>query len=125
MLLICGCVGETTLTGTLYERGEDAPSFSGAPDEDAPYVWVCDTFYEVESGGQRQRIGNETVNVAFESPVAHGFETREVAIEEAKEHLKTQFARIGVAESAVEVEVYKSDSEPGERSNHLSPDDEG
>ncbi|WP_049902628.1 DUF7113 family protein [Halococcus agarilyticus] len=105
MLLIRGRAGGTDLTGTLYERGEDAPSFSGAPDEDAPYVWVCDSFYEVESGGQRQRVGGETVNVAFESPVAHGFETRERAVTGAREHLRTQFARIGVAEADVEVEI--------------------
>lgn len=110
MLLIRGHVGEAALTGTLYERGEDAPSFSGAPDEDAPYIWVCDAFYEVESGGQLQRIGEKTVNVAFESPVAHGFETREAAIAGAKEHLRTQFARVGVAESDVEIEVQKADS---------------
>ncbi|WP_160135782.1 DUF7113 family protein [Halococcus salsus] len=110
MLLVRGHAGGTALTGTLYERGEDAPSFSGAPDESAPYIWVCDSFYEVESGGQPQRIGDETVNVAFESPVAHGFETRERAIEGAKEHLRTQFARVGVAESDVEIEVQKADS---------------
>ncbi|WP_049997429.1 DUF7113 family protein [Halococcus sediminicola] len=110
MLLIRGHAGGTALTGTLYERGEEAPSFSGAPDEDAPYVWVCDAFYEVESGGQRQQIDDATVNVAFESPVAHGFETREQAIEGAKEHLRTQFARVGVAESDVEIGMQKADS---------------
>ncbi|WP_256686574.1 DUF7113 family protein [Halococcus qingdaonensis] len=110
MLLIRGRAGGTALTGTLYERGETAPSFSGAPDEDAPYVWVCDSFYEVESGGQRQQIDGATVNVAFESPVAHGFETREQAIEGAKEHLRTQFARVGVAESDVDIEMQKTDS---------------
>lgn len=109
MLLICGRAGGTDLTGTLYERGEDAPSFSGAPDEDAPYVWVCDSFYEVESGGQRQRVDGETVNVAFESPVAHGFETRERAVDGAREHLRTQFARIGVSEDDVEIEVVERD----------------
>ena len=107
MLLIRGWAGGTALTGTLYERGEDAPSFSGAPDENAPYVWVCDSFYEVESGGQRQRIGDETVNVAFESPVAHGFETRERAVAGAREHLRTQFARLGVSEADVGIEVVK------------------
>jgi hypothetical protein len=110
MLLIRGRAGGTALTGTLYERGEEAPAFSGAPDEDAPYVWVCDSFYEVESGGQRQQINDSTVNVAFESPVAHGFETREQAVEGAKEHLRTQFARVGVAESDVEIETQKADS---------------
>ncbi len=125
MLLIRGRVGETTLTGTLYERGEDAPSFSGAPDEDAPYVWVCDAFYEVESGGQLQRIGDTTVNVAFESPMAHGFETREGAIVGANEHLRTQFARVGVAEAAVEIEVVRADSAARDGPNRKSPEDEG
>ena len=109
MLLICGRAGGTALTGTLYERGERAPTFSGAPDEDAPYVWVCDAFYEVESGGQRQRIDGEAVNVAFETPMAHGFETREVAIDGAREHLRTQFARVGVPESEVEIEVTEAE----------------
>ena len=112
MLLIRGEAGETTLTGTLYERGEDAPTFSGAPDEDAPYIWVCDAFYEVESGGQLPRIGDETVNVAFESPVAHGFETRAAAIAGAKDHLRTQFARVGVAEETVEIEGVRPEFDP-------------
>lgn len=109
MLLIRGRAGGTALTGTLYERGEDAPTFSGAPDESAPYVWICDAFYEVESGGQLQRIDDKTVNVAFESPMAHGFETREAAVAGAKEHLRTQFARVGVPESAVDVDVVKTE----------------
>ncbi|PSQ93868.1 MAG: hypothetical protein BRD57_01310, partial [Proteobacteria bacterium SW_6_67_9] len=50
-LFVRGRGGGTELTGTVYEEGERAPSFSGAPDEDAAYVWVCDEFYEVESGG--------------------------------------------------------------------------
>lgn len=111
MLLIRGHAGGTALTGTLYERGEDAPSFSGAPNEGAPYVWVCDAFYEVDSGGQPQEIDGETVNVAFESPVAHGYETRDMALEGAKEHLRTQFARVGVAERDVEIEVQKAPTE--------------
>jgi hypothetical protein len=105
MLLISGEAGGTTLTGTLYERGERAPSFKGAPDEGTPYVWVCDEFYEVDSGGQAQAVGDREVQVAFETPMPRGFETRETAIEAAKAHLRTQFARIGVPESDVVVEV--------------------
>ncbi|MDG5776731.1 hypothetical protein QA599_09785 [Haloarculaceae archaeon H-GB1-1] len=105
MLLINGSAGGTTLTGTLYERGEEAPSFKGAPDEGTPYVWVCDEFYEVDSGGQAQVISGREIQVAFESPMPRGFETREAAIEAAKAHLRTQFARIGVPESDVEIEV--------------------
>ncbi|WP_251343378.1 DUF7113 family protein [Haloplanus halophilus] len=109
MLLIRGRGGDTTLTGTVYERGERAPSFQGAPDEDAPYVWVCDEFYEVESGGSTTTIDGEEIQVAFESPMPRGFDTKDQAIEAAEEHLRTQFARVGVPESTVEIEVEKAD----------------
>jgi hypothetical protein len=112
MLLISGQTGETDLTGTLYERGEHSPSFKGAPDEDAPYIWVCDAFYEVESGGQRTTIDGRELHVAFETPMAHGFETRERAIETAKEHIRTQFARVGVDPDDVDVEVAQAEPEP-------------
>jgi len=105
MLLIRGQAGGTALTGTLYEHDERAPSFKGAPDEDAPYVWVCDAFYEVESGGQTQQIDGEEVRVAFESPMPRGFTDREGAIAAARDHLRTQFARVGVSEEAVDIEV--------------------
>jgi hypothetical protein len=105
MLLIRGHGGGTTLTGTLYERGERAPSFKGAPDERAPYVWVCDEFYEVESGGSATTVGGREIRVAFESPMPRGFDTREQALAAAKAHLRTQFARVGVPEDEVEVEV--------------------
>lgn len=111
MILIRGHAGGTALTGTLYERGEEPPSFKGAPDEGAPYVWVCDAFYEVESGGQSQTIGDRELNVAFESPMPRGFDTRDDAIAAAKEHLRTQFARVGVREDEVEIEIIKQ--EPG------------
>jgi len=111
MLLIRGHAGGTALTGTLYERGEEPPAFKGAPDEGAPYVWVCDAFYEVESGGQVQTIGGRELNVAFESPMPRGFDTRDEAVEAAEEHIRTQFARVGVPEEAVEIEVVKR--EPG------------
>ncbi len=111
MLLIRGSAAGTTLTGTLFERGERAPTFRGAPDEDAPYVWVCDEFYEVESGGSEMEIGERTVNVAFESPMPRGFDTREQAVDAAEEHVRTQFARIGLSPTDVEIEVEKA--EPG------------
>ncbi|MFD1514718.1 DUF7113 family protein [Halomarina rubra] len=113
MLLIRGHAGGTTLTGTLYERGERAPDFKGAPDEDAPYVWVCDEFYEVESGGQPQTIDGEEVQIAFESPMPRGFETRDQGVEAAEDHIRTQFARIGVREADVEIEMTKT--QPGAR----------
>jgi hypothetical protein len=112
MLLIRGHAGGTALTGTLYERGEEPPSFKGAPDEGAPYVWVCDSFYEVESGGQVQRIGDRELRVAFETPMPRGFETREPAVEAAKEHVRTQFARLGVPEAEVDIEVVQSVEPP-------------
>jgi hypothetical protein len=114
MLLICGHAGGTALTGTLYERGEDAPTFKGAPDDGSPYVWVCDAFYEVESGGQVHRLGDREVRVAFETPMPRGFETRERAVEAAEEHLRTQFARVGIPEAEVEIEVIRS-AEPPEQ----------
>jgi hypothetical protein len=114
MLLIRGEGGGTTLTGTLYERGERAPRFKGAPDEDAPYVWVCDEFYEVESGGTVQKIDGEKVNVAFESPMPRGFDTKEQAAQAAREHVRTQFARIGVDPENVTITVEKSEHEAAE-----------
>jgi hypothetical protein len=111
MLLVRGHAGGTTLTGTLYERGEQPPSFKGAPDDDAPYVWVCDSFYEVASGGQVQVIEGEKRNVAFETPTTRGFETREAALEAAEDHVRTQFARLGVDSDDVDVELVDPDEE--------------
>ena len=111
MLMVHGRAGGTELTGTLYERSERAPTFEGAPDEDAAYVWVCDEFYEVDSGGTTQRIDDREVNVAFESPMPRGFDTREQALEGARDHVRTQFARIGVDPSDVEFEVERGDGE--------------
>jgi len=110
MLLIRGRAGGTALTGTLYERGDRVPSFKGAPNEDAPYVWVCDEFYSVDSGGAVQRIDGEDVNIAFESPMPRGFDTREKAIGAAEDHLRTQFARIGVSSADVEIEIEDADT---------------
>ena len=111
MLLVRGRAGGTELTGTVYERGERAPSFKGAPDEDAPYVWVCDEFYEVESGGTTQEVNGRELQIAFESPMPRGFDTREQALAAAKDHVRTQFARIGVDGGDVEIQVQKE--EPG------------
>jgi hypothetical protein len=105
MLQIRGRAAGTALTGTVFERGERAPSFKGAPDEDAAYVWVCDEFYEVESGGTTLEVDDREINIAFESPMPRGFDTREQAVESAKEHVKTQFSRIGVDPEDVDLEV--------------------
>jgi hypothetical protein len=109
MLLISGHGGGTALTGTLYERGEAPPTFRGAPNENAPYVWVCDEFYEVESGGSVTTIDGREIHVAFESPMPRGFETREQALAAAKEHVRTQFARVGVPATEVRVEVERAE----------------
>ncbi|WP_135365082.1 DUF7113 family protein [Halosimplex halophilum] len=108
MLLVRGHAGGTALTGTLYERGERPPTFEGAPDEGAPYVWICDEFYEVESGGQVQRIDGKERRVAFEAPTTRGFETRDAALAAAKEHVRTQFARLGLRGEDVEIEVVEN-----------------
>jgi hypothetical protein len=105
MLQIRGSARGTALTGTLYEPGEDPPTFEGAPDGDAPYVWVCDEFYEVESGGLLQQVGGRELRVAFESPVPREFDDHDRATEAAAEHLRTQFARLGVPAEEVEVDV--------------------
>jgi len=103
MLLVRGWGGDTALTGTVYEEGEEPPHYRGSPDDDAPYVWVCDEFYEVESGGHTQRVEGREIQVAFESPMPRGFDSRERALQTAREHIRTQFARIGV--SGVDIEV--------------------
>ncbi len=105
MLLVRGWAGDSALTGTIYEQGEDPPQFSGSPDTDAPYVWICDEFYEVESGGSTQIIEGRELQIAFESPMPRGFETRGQALTAAKEHLRTQFARLDVDPETVEIEV--------------------
>lgn len=104
MLQVRGRGGGTTLTGTIFERGEEPPSFKGAPDEEAAYVWVCDAFYEVESGGTALEIDGEEIRVAFESPMPRGFDTKDQALAAAKDHIRTQFARIGVDDVDLEVE---------------------
>ncbi|WP_435333670.1 DUF7113 family protein [Haloarchaeobius sp. TZWWS8] len=110
MLLVRGSAAGTDLTGTIYERGEEAPQFQGAPDEEAPYVWVCDEFYAVESGGSVQVVDGEEIHVAFETPMPRGFDTKEQTIEAAKEHIRTQFARIGVDPDTVEISVQKAET---------------
>ncbi|MHC3439005.1 DUF7113 family protein [Natrialbaceae archaeon A-gly3] len=107
MLFVRGRAGGTELTGTIYERGEDAPHFKGAPDEDAAYVWVCDEFYEVDSGGSSLEVAGKEIQVAFESPMPRGFDTRGQALEAAKDHVRTQFARIGIEPGDVEIGVEK------------------
>ena len=96
MLLICGLAGGTGTTGTLYEPDETPPSYSGALIVEAPYVWVCDAFYEVESGGKTLSTTHGTIQVAFERPTVRGFEHRDQAVAAAKNHIHDQFRRIGI-----------------------------
>jgi hypothetical protein len=109
MILVRGSGGGTDLTGTVFERGEEPPAYKGAPNEDAPYVWVCDAFYEVESGGSPLVVDGEEIRVAFEEPMPRGFDTRDQAVDAARDHVRTQFARIGVDPADVEVEVTAAD----------------
>ncbi len=105
MILVRGRAGGTELTGTIYEPGEEAPSFKGAPDEGAPYTWVCDEFYEVDSGGSAQTVGGRELRIAFESPLPRGFDTREDAVAAAREHVRTQFRRLDVPADEVDIET--------------------
>ncbi|ACV47770.1 MULTISPECIES: DUF7113 family protein [Halomicrobium] len=115
MLLVHGAAGGTALTGTIYEDGEDAPEFAGSPDDDAPYVWICDEFYEVDTGGSTQTIGGEEIQIAFESPMPRGFQDREQALDAAKDHVRTQFVRLGIDADEVEITVTReSDPEHAE-----------
>ncbi|MFC6615789.1 hypothetical protein ACFQAS_12675 [Halopenitus salinus] len=107
MLLVTGRGGGTELTGTVFERGEEPPTYAGAPEEGAPYVWVCDSFYQVESGGSALSIDGEEIRIAFEEPMPRGFDTRDQALSAAEEHVRTQFARIGVDPDEVVVDVVK------------------
>lgn len=111
VILVRGEARGTTLTGTVFEPGDDAPSYRGAPDPSAPYVWVCDSFYEVESGGTKLFLEGETVHVAFESPAPRGFEALGAAMDGAEDHIRTQFARIGVDGDDVDLEVVWSPSD--------------
>ena len=114
MLLVRGRAGGTALTGTIYEKGEQPPSYRGSPDVGAPYVWVCDAFYEVESGGSTQVIDGQELRIAFESPAPRGFESREQALDAATDHVKTQFARLGIDREAVEIEVLDGEASDGD-----------
>ena len=112
MLLVRGRAGGTALTGTIYEKGENPPRYKGSPDTDAPYVWICDEFYEVDSGGSTQRIGDRVVQIAFETPMPRGFETRGAAIDAGTEHVRTQFARLGIPAADVTVDIVEIADDP-------------
>jgi hypothetical protein len=105
MILVRGLAAGTGLTGTVFEPHETPPRYAGAPEDSAPYVWVCDEFYEVLSGGAAAVIGGETIQIAFESPLPRGFDTEPAALNAAVEHLQLQFARVGVPSEDVEIEM--------------------
>ena len=46
--------------------------------------------------------------MAFEAPITRGFDTREAALDAAKEHVRTQFARLGLAGEDVEIEIVEN-----------------
>ena len=105
MIFVRGLAAGTGLTGTVFEPHETPPRYAGAPEDSAPYVWVCDEFYEVLSGGAAAVIGGETIQIAFESPLPRGFDTEPAALNAAVEHLQLQFARVGVPGDDVEIEI--------------------
>jgi hypothetical protein len=105
MIFVRGLAAGTGLTGTVFEPHETPPRYAGAPEDSAPYVWVCDEFYEVLSGGATAVIGGETIQIAFESPLPRGFDTEPAALNAAVEHLQLQFARVGVPGDDVEIEI--------------------
>ena len=109
MLLLRGRVGDSALTGTIYEEGDQPPQYSGSPDTDAPVVWICDEFYEVDSGGSTQHIGDRELQIAFETPMPRGFDSRDQALKAAADHVRTQFARLGIEPETVEIEVVEVD----------------
>lgn len=104
MILIRGWYKDTGLTGTLFEEDDEVPEYKGAADSNAPYTWVCDSFYRVESGGTVQNIDGEEIRLAFEKPTTKGYSTRDEAIKSAEEHIKTQFSRIGAEPDEVNFE---------------------
>jgi len=59
-------------------------------------------------------IDGEQIRVAFESPMPRGFDTREQALDAAREHIRTQFARIGVDADDVEIITEKQEVETAE-----------
>ena len=105
MIFVRGLAAGTGLTGTVFEPHETPPRYAGAPEDSAPYVWVCDEFYEVLSGGAAAVIGGETIQIAFESPLPRGFDTEPAALNAAVEHLQLQFARVGVPSDDVEIQI--------------------
>jgi len=100
--------GGVALTGTLYEPGEDPPDYEGAPTPETPYVWVCDAIQPVPDGIVQSIEGRE-VSVTFERPAPRGFEDRGAAIDAAYDHLRDQFARLGVDRDDVTVGIETDD----------------
>lgn len=100
------------MTGTLYEPGDDPPSYRGTPETGGHYVWVCDAFYEVSDGGIEQRVDGRDIQVAFEPPMPHSFDSRGDALAAAEDHIRTQFARVGLRESTVAIERIYAEEPP-------------
>lgn len=109
MIHVRGVAGGTPLTGTIYEQdnpnGERPPQFSGSPPIEAPYVSLCDAVYKVTSGGVSQEIAGNTIQVAFEPPTKRGFNKETTAVTHVKDHIETQFIRIGLSEEDVTFDI--------------------
>lgn len=107
MILVTGWYDDLGLTGTIYRPTEKTPHYDGSPDFGDSYVWICDSFYQVESGGVTQELEHRTVQLAFEQPVKKGFETYDGALSGAKQHIKTQFQRLGLSDKTVDFNTKK------------------
>lgn len=106
MYQITGWVRGTGLTGTIFEPGEEAPKYKGAPDSsDSFYTFVCDSMYQVQTGGRIQYIGEEEINVVFEAPTIRLFDSMEEATEHAKSHITRQFSRLGQETESATFEI--------------------
>lgn len=101
MILIKGDYNGTGLTGTVFEPNDTVPAYKGAPSVQSNYTWICDSFYEVDEGGTKQDIDGEEKSIVFERPIPKGFINKKQAIEGGKNHIRTQFQRIGASESDV------------------------
>jgi len=105
MILVTGWYDDLGLTGTIYEPTESTPNYDGSPDFGDSYVWICDSFYQVESGGVTQELENGTVQLAFERPMKKGFRTYDEALSGARYHIKIQFQRLGLSDETVEFNI--------------------
>ncbi len=96
------------MTGTLSNRVRTA-RVQGAPDEGTTNVGSVTLCTRSRAAGRSSPSATGD-RIAFESPMPRGFETRDAAVEAAKEHVRTQFARLGVAGETVDVTVQQAET---------------